>query len=662
MKRCEVPRVGFCSDGWRLTSKINLRFSPFFFAFLLSLHSLSAAPVPKVEQKLVEAPVDKAIRVKVHNGGEYCYAPVFVRGYSYVYIDKCSSSKVKFGRYDVFQRVGWNIKNVWLCMTAPGSVTGIDGSGTANWDYIMLRPCVINDPNQRWIVKDNAFYTADGKFRVKDYLWYTYISKNKEDYYDHTLDSSMDHWVNTVAVPGNMSFKTSIGWKFVTSSGFDMYYVSDNGSKSDVFDLYYNPESGHIARYFPTGGLLGCMSSEQSPSEDWNWVEWRFCYDVVPKEKHRGFWDISFLAGREGPIFDRNGNILRIPQYGPNWGRPYTAKPGYVKQDTTSSPKSEFVLSHDIERWNRYAMANAEDALTECPAPGTKPSISGSKKRVKRTLPTDFKLTEEWKKRLYDITISTAGLPTGAGMCGTCFLQTFQMIAELQESYPRSPGQRRGYFFDTAPNTDPFISLRNRFPRLFRALQFAPLLYGVPLSLTENSEATVIRAAAATTQVALPNFIWLASSVATGQQAIRESIQRLVNAPVGTIWISVVSYTLSSGGVIRHAVPILRASTGVVVIPTNVPANSLTFEAFSRDVEPSTNVDTILGRFDVMTGASMTTFGTLLLVREETDSLSVSISQNNCTGEGEGRRGSGREPSSRFLNQCTSASGRCSIF
>ncbi|AGF74153.1 hypothetical protein BAnh1_02700 [Bartonella australis AUST/NH1] len=658
MRRSEVPLVDL--DGCRLTAKTNLRFLLFFFVFLLSLHSLFAAPVPTpVPQKLTDTPSDQSIRVRVSGGKEYCYAPVFVRVGGYVYIDNCSSSKVQSGRYDVFQRIGWNIKNVWLCMTAPGSVTGIDGSGSANWDYIMLRPCVINDPNQRWIVQGRALYTADGKFRVKDYGWYAYISKNAGDYYDHTLDPSMDHWVGTIATPGNMSFKTSVGWKFVTSSGFDMYYISDNGSKSDVFDLYYNPENGHIARYFPTSGLLTCMSSEQSPSEDWNWVEWRFCYDVVFKEKHRGSWDVSFLFGREGPIFDRYGNILRITQYGPNWGRPYTAKPDYVKQDTANSPKSEFVLSYDIERWNRYVMANAEEALTYCPAPGKEPSVSGPQKRVKWTLPPDFELTEEWKRRLYAIATSTDGSWVLVGMCGTCFLQTLQMIAELQEGYPGSPRTSGGYFFDTAPDTNPFISLRRRSRQLYRELQLSVIVDGVLLTQADDLVTALARSAATVTQAALPNFTWSLSAIAIGQTAIHSAIRGLLRAPAGTIWVALAFYTLPDGRRVGHAVPILRSSGGLIVIPANLPTYTTSFQDFSLELSPLIDSDAILRQIAHQEGVTYDALATVQLTGVASRPLSVTISQNNCTGEGEGRRGSGREPRSSLLNQCMS--GRCTL-
>ncbi|MBE8175257.1 DUF1561 family protein, partial [Leptospira borgpetersenii] len=101
----------------------------------------------------------------------------------------------------VFQRISYYVENTWLCITAPESVV----QGEINWDYVNLRPCTINDPLQRWIVKENAFWTADERYRLKDVGWYAYISKTSSDYYNHTLDSSMNNWVQTVSTPGNIS-------------------------------------------------------------------------------------------------------------------------------------------------------------------------------------------------------------------------------------------------------------------------------------------------------------------------------------------------------------------------------------------------------------------------------------------------------------------------
>ncbi|MCZ2329022.1 DUF1561 domain-containing protein [Bartonella sp. F2] len=618
---------------------------------------------PYVPQTLPDTPMEKAIRVKAHTGSTYCYAPTFVDGESYIYLDTCSASDVKPARYDVFQRVVWNVKDVWLCMTAPGSVTGVDGSGKAQWDYVKLRPCVTNDPNQRWIINGRSFYTADGKYRVKDVKWYAYISKNAKDYYNHTLVLEMDSWIKTIAAPGNMSLHISVGWKHVTSTGFNMYYLSDNGSKSDVISLYYNPENGHIARYFPSAGILSCMVSKQSSKDNWDWVVWKLCKDTVSSAKDAGYWDISYLSGREGPLQDRNGNYLRVTQYGVNWGMPYTAKGKYLEGDTKNSPTSEFVLPYDFEKWSRYVYGNLGDSLTYCPAPGHKNKVAAiqSKAKKKLFLPPNFELNDEWRWLLYAITSTTDRSETLVGMCGICLMQTYQMIAELQEYYPSWP-PAEGYFFVPIAGTNPITAFRQRYPDLARVMENIRLRATIPLLVgTMTGRMRLYRAAAravhSTTQAILPRFRWTLSPLATNQTEIRNAIQRLLDAQPGTMWIAIINYVSTGGRLSSHAVPVIRAQSGLIVIPTN--SSMISFADFSRLTQATTDINTIMQLLGEQSPVTIFSFSTLQLSGEEEAPLSVVMSQNNCTGEGNDRRGNRQPPRSSLVNQCVS--GRCSV-
>ncbi|MFT4372990.1 DUF1561 family protein, partial [Bartonella bacilliformis] len=91
----------------------------FFCSLLLTLQTSISAPIPHQIQPPTDNPHDEAIRVKVHTKYEYCYTPTFVNGESYIYLNNCSASSALPARYDVLQRVSWNVNNVWLCMTAP---------------------------------------------------------------------------------------------------------------------------------------------------------------------------------------------------------------------------------------------------------------------------------------------------------------------------------------------------------------------------------------------------------------------------------------------------------------------------------------------------------------------------------------------------------------
>ncbi|ABM45220.1 hypothetical protein H704_01065 [Bartonella bacilliformis Peru38] len=632
----------------------------FFFSLLLTARTSLGAPVPGVIQTPPNHPEDKAIQVKVHTGKEYCYAPVFTKGEGYIYIDNCNSSSVKKARYDLFQRVAWEVNDTWLCMTAPSSITGIDGNSTTDWDYLLLRPCVLNDPNQRWVIENRIFYTADKKFRVKDYNWYAYISKDKSAYYDHTLTPQMDSWIKRIVTPVNLSFKTSIAWLFINvyPPVFQLYYLQNNSSSLSETPLYYNPENGHIAQYYPNSGYLYCMASKQSLSQNWNWVEWTYCTDEIPKKKDSAFWDLSQLDGRDGFILDFNRNALRVTQHGPHWGVPYTAKPDYLEKDTTNSPKSKFMLSPGIEQWNLYVNGNLGKTLTYCPAPGNKENVAQpSKTRVKRHLPPDFTLTPEWIRRLWQIATSTApGRQEEVGYCGACTLHTAQMLAELLEHYQGPPLRDGGYFFNTQGGTDPFLSFRQRYPGLTARLETTRSYATVPLSVGESRHERAHRAAHLMMSMLLPDYLWRSSATASTSQDMQRTLRDLVNLPPGTIGFLLISRANAAGtGRIAHVQPFVTTHQGFTLIITNTLGIPL--ERYRTLLTPTTDPARLLYYLSTEGRRHIYAITTFQMVGFNAPPLSVFMSQRNCTGEGEHRRGNGEFPNTATINQC--GSGRC---
>lgn len=371
-----------------------------------------------VIQKPTNEPKDKPIKVNVSGGGSFCYGPTFSGGESYIVIEQCWQTHVANARYDVFQRISYYINDTWLCVTAPEKVI----RGDETWNYVNLRPCTINDPLQRWIIKDNAFWTADGLYRLKDTNWYGYISRNSGDKYNHTLDSSMDDWIKTVATPGNISIKTSIAWDLNNRWGNERYFIRWGGSDKNTTPLYYNPESGHLAQYDRVSGSLYCMYSNVGKS-NWNWVTWALCSDAAISKYNPAYWNVSFETEEGGIISDYKDNVLRVTRGGSNWGVAYAAKPSYLGKDTTNNPTSLFVVDKSLLDWTRYTASNLGKTDQFCPA-GYKESIG--RKRVLRTLPTDFQLTEEWMNRLYQIAISVSAESATLlhGVCGPCLLHT----------------------------------------------------------------------------------------------------------------------------------------------------------------------------------------------------------------------------------------------
>ncbi|UOG33249.1 DUF1561 domain-containing protein [Leptospira noguchii] len=594
-----------------------------------------------IVQKPTDPPKDKPIKVVVSNKGTYCYSPVFTKGEGYVWIDNCTDKTAK-ARYDVFQRISYYINDTWLCITAPWSVI----HGEEPWDYVNLRPCTINDPQQRWIVKENSFWTADGRYRLKDTNWYGYISRNSGDKYNHTLDSSMDDWVQTIATPGNISIQTSIAWDLKTTDGNERYFVRWGGSDKNTTPLYYNPESGHLAQYYPSSGSLYCMSSKMKDDYDWNWVKWALCSDAAISKDNPAFWNVYLETKEGGMITDYKGNILRVTRYGFNKGVAYTVKPSYLEKDTTHSPTSLFVVDKDLLDWTRYTASNLGKTDQYCPA-GNKESLGH--KRVKRTLPSDFQLTEEWIQRLHQIATSAIRGIRGSGLCGICLLQSFQMLAELQEYHSQEPLQSGGYFFDTAPNTDPFISFRQRYPLLDNTLANVREIFGSAY----NTIWLIVLTHAITL---LPQFEWNLSEIFRSRSRISSHINTLIDSPPGSIWVALLNRQNPDGTTARHAVPILRTSQGLVVIPTNRRLTSL--DRYREFLTPTMDPNQVMNNLE-RENRTLDELATIQLGEPYQNIFDFLISNNNCTGEGEDRRGTGEYPTSMSVNQC--ASNRCAL-
>ncbi|PAF52405.1 hypothetical protein BKH44_02445 [Helicobacter sp. 13S00477-4] len=611
-------------------------------SFFLSIQFSHADTPASIIQKPTDKPKDRQIKIKVHDGGIFCYAPVFSGGESYIQIQGCSEQETIAARYDVFQRISYNIDDTWLCITAPENVIKAE----AQWDYVHLRPCTVNDVNQRWIVKDNAFWTADGMYRLKDYEWYGYISRNSKDNYNHTLDVSMKEWLNTIATPGNLTIQTSLGWDLDS----DRYFIKNNSSSKNTTDLYYNVENGHIAQYNIISGNLYCMASDIGKN-NWDWITWELCNDKPSKkENNPKFWDISFIGDDGGVIRDFEGNVLRVSRYGTNWGVPYSVKPNYLKTDTSKSPISLFIIEKDLRDWSRYINGNLGDNLQYCPAPGFEKKIT--KKRVIRELPHDFVLDESWIRRLYDIAVSSNYRSELQGRCGICFLQSLQMIAELQEHNGQGPLQRTGYFFDTMPGVNPFISFRNRFPLLHDSISEIFDWYP-PIHPAETPMSILRRSFSAVAISMLPQYELIPSNIAYNQSDILAELGVLLNSSPGSLWIAAFSQILPDGRTNGHAVPIIRTTQGLVILQANV---NITLARYRELAQPTTDLQTVLSNL-ALPRARITTFFTYHVTTLPQNRFDMIVSNNNCTGDGDDRRGTLSFPSSASINQCKS--GRC---
>lgn len=597
-------------------------------------------------QKLADKPKDKAISVLLKDGTIACYAPVFQGGKRVIALQSCSKSPP--ARYDVFGRVAWLVGVEWLCMSEPENM----GTSTAN---LVLRPCVINETKQSWDIKNNAFISVKSKLQVQDLNGNLVLSPDKKAN-NHAL-SGMQEWILTIATPVNLNINTFIAWDFATEQGtFETYYLrNDESVKNDPITLIYNPISKQIMQYIQSNGNHICLTSNQSEDQDWNWVSWTKC-DLIEK---RGIvstqsWDLNLFGTNDKSfLLDYAGNFLRLTQYGIHWGVPYTVKPDYMHQDTTNAPVSLFRLSNDVQDLVRFSNANLGDLLPFCPANDK----IGLQNAPLLYLPPNFILTDDWKKRLWEIAVTTNGQAQRIGDCGVCMLQSYQMLAELNEySTPLTSG---GYFFNTQAGANPFESFRTRYPLLANELeQYSTLNIPRGLSQPEFFAATaqMYRSIAITLY---PTRTYRSENFATNTEQIQTMLESFLTAPAGSMWILNIYSRDRSGRQSGHGMPVLRLQDGLVFIPTNTLGAS--YEAYANALNRST-AHTVNEAMSIISNRYTQDVYLLFSLRVEEpyrNPLNATVSNNNCTGEGEDRHGSRSLLSPELINQCTG--GRCLI-
>lgn len=604
------------------------------------LSSPAYPPIPSVVQKRASAPEPQSIKTIIE-GQLYCYQPIFSGGDGYVGLAGCDYE----ASYDVFYRISFNVNKVHLCITAPSGVT----QGGISWDYLRLRPCVINDPNQQWMVSDMSFHSLDKRFRIKHFKDFLYISKNPKDYYDHSLSSEMTNWLKLVARPHNFGVQTTVAWDLWTLEKIYRYYLRDDASVEDAYPLYYNASTSHIASYDVSTGKKICLQSNSRIVDNWNWASWVNCNDEDATQETS--WESMFMDKDGGALIDSNGHFLRVTRYGSQWGVPYTVSPTYMQTETQYSPTSLFVLDRDFIRWQDLVNGNYGNNLVFCPAPG----ISALK--VQSHLPPNFNLTEEWMRRLYLIASSSGAGEFLVGVCGTCLLHSLQVIAELQHNYPRGPSPL-GYFFDAGMGVNPFISFYWRYPYLYTALHNIAMYHILTLNPAEDVHTRSARALRITISTMLPQYRWTHSVTALERIDMEALLRQMLNARRGSIFIAAISQRRPDGRIVGHVAPVISMGGGAIVVPVNL-IGGITYERFVNLLSVQRSPWEIMQQLQTYPDVeSLTIFE--LGFNVDTP-LNVGISDNNCTGDGDDRRGNRKYMLEFDVNTCTTSTGRCAL-
>lgn len=337
---------------------------------------------------------------------------------------------------------------------------------------------------------------------------------------------------------------------------------------------------------------------------------------------------------------------------------------------STKKAKQKYNEKYDYLERDGFKFAPHDSALTQYLAKNpqknrriyTKPTLLSAPNLAQplMQLPPDFDLSA-WEQRLLQIinTTSRDSAMQSQGICGVCMLQSYQIIAEFMR-YHNSPPTSGGYFFDTAPNTNPFVSFRQRHSILHDTLADIEDYYSITAGATSSAFLISMNTAMASSISMLPQYDWSLFGASANTQGITDLIDRLFrDSRRGDMYLAFLLLFLPDReAIMGHTVVITRTSEGIVMIPTNVRALSL--DALRRYMQVATNNAELRARLTARArGRTSILAGLGLIEVREAPNLpfASALSFSDCSGEGDSRRGNNALPSAAMLNQC--ASGRC---
>lgn len=267
----------------------------------------------------------------------------------------------------------------------------------------------------------------------------------------------------------------------------------------------------------------------------------------------------------------------------------------------------------------------------------------------------DFSL-EAWVSRLAQIASSTDGSAFHQGVCGTCLLHSYEIVAEIL-FYGNTPPTQGGYFFDTAPNVNPFLSFRARHSLLYDTLDDIAEYYVLPADDVSQRFANSVRLSYASAISLLPQFDWRFVGYGVEPDEVGRLLEGVLASRVGTLYVVSMIHYQAGRGLGQHGVVLVRTSGGVRVLATNIinatPQEIANIARLNTDFYELTNaIANTMGA-----GTQIAALGLVEVSGSYTLPFASALSFSDCSGEGEGMRGNARIPTASTLNQC--ASGRC---
>lgn len=235
-------------------------------------------------------------------------------------------------------------------------------------------------------------------------------------------------------------------------------------------------------------------------------------------------------------------------------------------------------------------------------------------------------------------------------------MHSYEIVAEIL-FYGNTPPTQGGYFFDTAPNVNPFLSFRARHSLLYDTLDDIAEYYVLPADEASGRFANSVRLSYASAISLLPQFDWRFVGYGVEPDEVGRLLQSVLASRVGTLYVVSMIYYQADRGLGQHGVVLVRTSGGVRVLATNI-ANATTQEIaniarLNTDFYELTN--TLASTMGA--GTQIAALGLVEVSGRYTLPFASALSFGDCSGEGEGMRGNARVPTASALNQC--ASGRC---
>lgn len=339
---------------------------------------------------------------------------------------------------------------------------------------------------------------------------------------------------------------------------------------------------------------------------------------------------------------------------------------------STEKAKKEYDAKYDYLERDGFKFAPHDSALTQYLAKNpqksgriytkNKPTLLSPPTLTQplMQLPRDFDLSA-WEQRLLQIISTTSRDSTTSlrGICGVCMLQAYQIVAEFMH-YHNSPPTSGGYFFDTAPNTNPFTSFQRRHAILHDTLEDVANYYAITPGAASSVFVDSMNTAIASSISMLPQYDWSLFGASANTQGITDLMQRAFDeSRTGALYLAfLLRFYPEQEALIGHTVVLVRAGRGFIMIPTNI--SNITLSSLRRYAEMATNPTELRARLTARArGRTSILAGLGLIEMREAPNLpfASALSFSDCVGEGEDRRGNNALPSAATLNQC--ASGRC---